>query len=101
MKVAFFSAKGYDRASFEAVNTRFGHELVFLEAHLNHQTVALAAGCGAVCAFVNDHVDAATLDALAQAGVRLIALRSAGFNNVDLARAEQLGLVVARVPAYS
>ena len=49
MKVAFFSAKAYDRASFEAVNTRFGHELVFLEAHLNNQTAALAAGCGAAC----------------------------------------------------
>jgi D-lactate dehydrogenase len=101
MKVAFFSAKGYDRASFEAANTHVGHELVFLEPHLNSQTAALAAGCGGVCAFVNDHLDAATLDALAQIGVRLIALRSAGFNNVDLERAAQLGLVVARVPAYS
>ena len=101
MRVAFFSAKGFDRASFEPVNKRFGHELVFLEAHLNAQTAALAGGCGAVCAFVNDHLDAATLETLAQIGVRLIALRSAGFNNVDLLRAEQLGLVVARVPAYS
>ena len=101
MKVAFFSAKGYDRTSFEAVNGRFSHELMFLEPHLNAQTATLAAGCGAVCAFVNDHLDAPALEALARMSVRLIALRSAGFNNVDLDRAEQLGLVVARVPAYS
>jgi len=101
MKIAFFSAKGYDRVSFGAVNDRFGHNLVFLEPHLNSQTATLAAGCAGVCAFVNDHLDAATLETLAQIGVRLIVLRSAGFNNVDLARAEQLGLVVARVPAYS
>jgi D-lactate dehydrogenase len=101
MKVAFFSAKAYDRASFTEVNTQFGHELIFLEPHLNNQTATLAGGCGAVCAFVNDHLDAATLEILAAIGVRLVALRSAGFNNVDLDRAQQLGLVVARVPAYS
>src|SRR4051812_37458923 len=101
MKVAFFSTKGYDRASFEAANERFGQELVFLEPHLNAGTATLAAGCGGVCAFVNDRIDAATLDVLAPLGVRLVALRSAGFNNVDLARAEQLGMIVARVPAYS
>src|SRR6187399_2666075 len=101
MKIAFFSAKSYDRASFGAANATFGHELVFFDAHLTSQTAALAAGCNGVCAFVNDHVDAPALDALALLGVRLIALRSAGFNNVDLARAEELGIVVARVPAYS
>ena len=101
MKIAFFSAKGYDRSSFAAVNHRFGHHLVFLEPHLNSQTATLAAGCAGVCAFVNDHLDAGTLDMLAQVGIRLIVLRSAGFNNVDLPRAQQLGLVVARVPAYS
>ena len=101
MKVAFFGAKGYDRTSFDAVNSRFGHELVFLEPHLNAQTAALAAGSAGVCAFVNDHLDRAALEALAHMGVRLVALRSTGFNNVDLDRAEQLGMVVARVPAYS
>jgi D-lactate dehydrogenase len=100
MKVAFFSAKDYDRVSFQAV-TAIRHEVLFLEAHLDSQTAALAAGCGAVCAFVNDHLDAPALDVLARLGVRLIVLRSAGFNNVDLARAKELGLVVARVPAYS
>ena len=101
MKVAFFSAKGYDRNSFQAANERFGHELIFLEPHLNAQTASLAAGAAAVCAFVNDHLDAPSLEVLSRLGVRLIALRSAGFNNVDLRRASELGLVVARVPAYS
>jgi D-lactate dehydrogenase len=101
MNVAFFSGKEYDRASFSAANEHYGHELVFLEPHLNRQTASLAAGAGAVCAFVSDQLDAATLDLLSQAGVRLVALRSAGFNHVDLRRAEKLGLVVARVPAYS
>jgi D-lactate dehydrogenase len=101
MKIAFFSAKGYDRTSFLAANEKFGHDLVFFEAHLNRQTAFLAAGAPAVCAFVSDHLDTPVLDILAKAGVRLLALRSAGFNNVELRRADELGLVVARVPAYS
>ena len=101
MRISFFSARPYDRASFATANAHFGHEIVFLEAHLNLQTAPLAAGSAAVCAFVNDRIDAAVLDALAEAGVRLVALRSAGFNNVDLRRAEALGMAVARVPAYS
>jgi D-lactate dehydrogenase len=101
MKVAFFSAKKYDRLSFQAVNALHGHELIFLEASLNHQTAVLARGCGAVCAFVNDRLDAPALDVLAEMGVRVVALRSAGFNNVDLRRADELGVVVARVPEYS
>jgi len=101
MKVTFFSAKAYDRFSFQAANTHFGHELVFLEPHLSALTAPLAAGSDAVCAFVNDHVDAGALESLAHAGVRLVALRSAGFNNVDLRRANELGVCVVRVPAYS
>jgi D-lactate dehydrogenase len=101
MRVSFFSAKSYDRASFTSANLHFGHDLVFLEPHLNSQTAALAAGSAAVCAFVNDRIEAAVLDTLAAAGVRLVALRSAGFNNVDLRRASALGITVARVPAYS
>jgi D-lactate dehydrogenase len=101
MKVTVFSAKAYDRRSFEAANSRFGHELVFVEARLTALTAALAAGSGAACAFVNDRIDAAVLHELARVGVRLIVLRSAGFNNVDVPQAEKLGLVVARVPAYS
>ena len=101
MKVTFFSAKPYDRASFQAANANFGHELVFLESHLNAQTARLSEGSGAVCAFVSDRIDAAVLELLAAAGVRLVALRSAGFNNVDLRRAGDLDISVARVPAYS
>jgi len=101
MRAKFFSVKPYDRKSFEAANQRFGHHLDFLETRLDNTTAALANGCEAVCAFVNDNLDVAALDALAAAQVRLVALRSAGFSNVDLRRAHSLGLVVARVPAYS
>jgi D-lactate dehydrogenase len=100
MRVSFFSTKAYDRLSFEASN-HGEHEMVFIEPRLTVQTAGLAAGCGAVCAFVSDRLDAPVLDALTHLGVRCVALRSAGFNNVDLHRAQELGLVVARVPAYS
>lgn len=103
MKVAVFSTKRHDRESLLAANAAAGqpHELSFFEAHLDARTAALAAGAGAICPFVNDGVDRATLAALREKGVRLIALRSAGFNNVDLNAAEDLGIRVARVPAYS
>lgn len=101
MKVAVFSTKPYDRQFLEQANAAHGHELVFLEPRLTPQTAALANGFEAVCAFVNDDVGADVLDVLASGSVRLIALRSAGFNNVDLAAAEHHGLTVARVPAYS
>jgi D-lactate dehydrogenase len=101
MRVAMFSSKAYDRRSFDQQNRTFGHELVYLEPRLGADTAGLAHGCPAVCIFVNDTADAATLERLAQGGTRLIALRCAGFNNVDLEAAERLGLTVARVPAYS
>ena len=101
MKVAVFSTKTYDEASLNAANTGQGHELSFLEPRLSRATAALANGAEAVCAFVNDELDAGVLTALASAGVRLIALRSAGFNHVDVAAADRLGLTVVRVPAYS
>ncbi|WP_055482836.1 2-hydroxyacid dehydrogenase [Sphaerimonospora mesophila] len=101
MRVAVFSAKPYDEQSLRAANDEAGHEMVFLESRLSAKTAALAAGCEAVCAFVNDDLGAETLTALAGHGVRLIALRSAGFNHVDLAAAARLGLTVARVPGYS
>lgn len=103
MKVAVFSTKPYDRSFTTAANSAVGtpHELEFFEAHLDVRTAALAAGAAAVCPFVNDKVDAETLRALARQGTRLIALRGAGFNNVDLAAAAELGIKVARVPAYS
>lgn len=101
MKVMVFGAKAYDKQYFVQENDRFGHELVFQEAHLDASTATLASGFDAVCAFVNDRLDEACLASLAQGGVHAVALRCAGFNNVDLAAAERLGLHVVRVPEYS
>lgn len=103
MKVAVFSAKPYDRSFLAEANDAAGrpHEIQFLETRLDPKTAPLAAGASAVCAFVNDSVDRAVLTELARLGVRLVALRGAGFNNVDLAAAKELDVSVARVPAYS
>src|SRR5262245_53418808 len=101
MRVAVFSTKNYDRLSLEGANTIYGHELIFFEPHLNQETTALAARFPAVCVFVNDQLSAPVLNTLAGQGTRLIALRSAGFNNVDLIAARESGLTVVRVPAYS
>ena len=101
MKVAFFSSKTYDRQSFEAANANYHHELTFFDTQLNRDSAVLAAEFPAVCIFVNDIADAATLEILASRGTRLLALRSAGFNTVDLKRAAELGIKVVRVPAYS
>jgi len=101
MNIAVFSTKSYDRRFFEAANEQHGHDLTFFEPRLTPDTATLAEGHDAVCAFVNDHLDSGVLQRLADAGVRLLALRSAGFNHVDLDAAERLGLTVARVPAYS
>jgi D-lactate dehydrogenase len=101
MKVAFFSSQPYDRRSFEAVNAQYHHQLTFFETQLNCNSAVLAAEFPVVCIFVNDIADAATLEILAAHGTRLLALRCAGFNTVDLARAAELGIRVARVPAYS
>lgn len=101
MKVAVFSTKSYDRQFLEAENLVHGHELLFLEPRLTHETALLTAGCEAVCVFINDTLDGEILRAIATQGVRLIALRSAGFNHVDLKAAAALKLSVVRVPAYS
>lgn len=101
MRVAVFSPKPYDRSFLHAANQAHGHDLVFLEPRLIQETAALAEGFPAVCIFVNDVANAEVLEALAKGGTRLIALRCAGFNNVDLAAAKRLGITVARVPAYS
>ncbi|MEM9768646.1 MAG: 2-hydroxyacid dehydrogenase [Cyanobacteria bacterium P01_D01_bin.71] len=101
MKIAFFSTKPYDQVSFKAVNDRYGHEMVFFEPRLTPKTVALAEGFPVVCVFINDTLNAETLKAIAQTGTQIIALRCAGFNNVDLRAAGALGLTVVRVPAYS
>lgn len=101
MRVSVYSTKPYDITSLRAANESAGHDLVFLEPRLSAATAPLAAGSGAVCAFVNDDLRADVLVQLHELGVRLVALRSAGFNHVDLATASRLGLVVARVPGYS
>lgn len=101
MKVAIFGTRAFDREFLSAANGEHGHELVFFEPRLTAQTAALAEGFPAACVFVNDQVDAAVLRVLRDGGTRLVALRSAGFNHVDLRAARDLGLVVARVPAYS
>ena len=101
MRIAVFSTRSYDRDFLTAADEPHGHELVFFEPRLTPDTAQLAAGSQAVCVFVNDQADRAVLERLASEGVRLVALRSAGFNNVDVAAANQLGLTVVRVPAYS
>lgn len=101
MRVAFFSAHPFDRWSFDEANAEGQHDLHYLEARLTPATTALARGFPAVCVFVNDRLDAAVLEALWEGGSRLIVLRSAGFNHVDVGRARQLGFTVSRVPAYS
>ena len=105
MKIAVFSTQPYDRRSLSAALTE-GHskhdiEWVFQEASLAPHTVALAETCDAVCAFVNDQLDAPVLEALHRLGVRALLMRCAGYNNVDVAAAQRLGMFVARVPAYS
>ncbi len=101
MDLAIFSTKPYDREYFLEANRPHGHRLVFFEPRLTDQTSRLAADFPAVCAFVNDQLDASMLLTLSRQGTQLIALRCAGFNNVDLRAAEHLGIAVARVPAYS
>ena len=100
MNVAIFSAKKYDHEFLNAANGSV-HKLRFFEPHLNEETVNLAAGFEAVCVFVNDQVNARVIEKLHSLGIRLIALRCAGYNNVDLAAATKYGITVLRVPAYS
>lgn len=101
MKVAVCSAQSYDREFLLAANVGFGHDLVFYDSRLSAETRQIVAGFAAVCVFVNDTLDAGVLEALAAQGTQLIALRCAGFNNVDIHAANGLGLHVVRVPAYS
>lgn len=88
MQIAVFSAKSYDREALSAADAGKAHRLSFFDAHLTVQTVQLAQGAAAVCAFVNDDLRAPVIERLAALGVRLIVLRSAGFNHVDLAAAD-------------
>ena len=99
MRVAVFSSHPHDEQYLTAANS--GHDLVFLEARLREPTVKLAEGFDAICAFVNDELSEPVLEGLTDLGIQHIALRSAGFNHVDLKAAGRLGFTVARVPAYS
>lgn len=101
MKTAVFSTKPYDQAFLNRINQQHGHPLSFFESRLTPKTAPLAAGFPVVCAFVNDQLDEEVLRTLHEGGTRLLALRSAGFNHVNLSVAKALGFTVARVPAYS
>lgn len=101
MKVAVYSTKQYDQKYLEHVNASYGFELEFFDFLLTEATAKNAVGCDAVCIFVNDDGGKVVLEELAALGVKYIALRCAGFNNVDLTAAAALGLQVVRVPAYS
>ena len=101
MKITFFSTQPYDRSFFEAHNKKFGFDLHFYEVGLNEQTVHLIDRTDAVCVFVNDHITKPVIERMVSQGVRLIALRCAGFNNVDLEAARSNNVKVVRVPAYS
>jgi D-lactate dehydrogenase len=100
LKVAFFDTKPYDRESFERQNAAFGFKLKFFPSHLTEETVVLCQGYDAVCVFVNDRVTPGIVDKLAEYGIPLLALRSAGYNNVDL-KAAAGKLKISRVPSYS
>lgn len=101
MKLAVYSTKQYDRKYLELVNKDFGFELEFFDFLLSPRTAKMAAGCQAVCIFVNDDACRETLEELKSVGVEILALRCAGFNNVDLIAAKELGIQIVRVPAYS
>ena len=101
MDIAVFDTRSYDRDALEAANVRHGHALHFFEPRLGPQTARLAFGVPVVCPFVNDRVDGDTIRLLHENGLRLLALRSAGYNHVDLDVARALGIPVVRVPEYS
>ena len=101
MKIVFFDVKSYDRKHFEAANKDFGYDITYYEPALNIHTAIMAKGADVVCPFVNCTVDRAVIDILKECGVKLIAMRSAGFNNVDYQYALKQGIPVVRLPAYS
>ncbi len=101
MKITFFSAKPYDIEFFNNENEHFGFEIEYFETHLGPHIINAVTKTDAICVFVNDKVNAQVIESLARQGVKVIALRCAGFNNVDLAAAKSHGIQVCRVPAYS
>ncbi|MBY0480152.1 MAG: 2-hydroxyacid dehydrogenase [Chitinophagaceae bacterium] len=101
MKIAFFSTQPYDISFFNSHKDAFGYDLIFFETALDKKTASLAGNAEAVCVFVNDKLTAEVIDILGAQGVKIIALRCAGFNNVDLEAAKRNHIQVCRVPAYS
>ena len=99
IKIAFFDTKDYDIELFDKYNKDYGYEITYLTSKLNSETVMLTKGYDVVCVFVNDKIDEETMKALNENGVKLIALRCAGYNNVDLKN--KGGIKVVRVPEYS
>ena len=101
MKIAIYGTKSYDRKYIELINAKYNFDLEFFDFMLNESTARLAEHCEVVCIFVNDNGSRKVLEKLAALGVKIVALRCAGFNNVDLKAAQELGIQVVRVPAYS
>lgn len=101
MKVAVFSIHAFEKPFLNAANKNFNYQLEYFDARLSSKTAQLAKGFAIVSGFVTDELNSETLKILANNGTQLIALRSAGFNNVDINAAKELGLTVVRVPAYS
>lgn len=99
-KIAFYDTKPYDKIHFDRLNEQYGYEIIYFEGKLNARTAVLAHDMDAVVAFVNDNIDAAAIDALCRHGIGLLAMRSAGYNNVDIGAAKGR-LKVVRVPDYS
>ncbi len=101
MKIAFFGTKPYDKESFETANARYKFDIHYHKSHLNTENAILTHGAETACIFVNDDANADAIGTMAKNGVKLLALRCAGFNNVNLKAAQQYGITVVRVPAYS
>jgi D-lactate dehydrogenase len=101
MKIALFSSKSYDQEYFNMAAPKYSHEITHFETRLRVRTAHLASGFDAVCIFVNDIVDRETIGILKSHGIKAVALRCAGFNNIDLLAAREEGIIVVRVPAYS
>jgi D-lactate dehydrogenase len=101
MKIAFFSTKKYDQKFFDEANEEYGYNIDYFESRLTPETVSLAEGYPVVCVFVHDDLSREVLEKLQKIGVKIAALRSTGFNNVDIEAAEEKGIVVVRVPEYS
>lgn len=100
-KIAFYDTRSYDKESFSKENEKFGFEIEYFEFRINEKTAFTAKGFDAICVFVNDVLNEQVISTLKECGIKIILLRCAGFNNVDLAAAKKYGIKVVRVPAYS